>query len=394
VTQPPSRGGVDGRAIVARLAYGDHLVAVLLAAEAAATRLADADPDRRARVVARARRESARLSARLDGSPLEPATADAIDRGRIPAAEEALTGVGDGSGVAGPASGGWARVLKLDGMTSQEVAAVEYANLLACFDVEPVLARTVFERPLQALAVLHGTLVRGLVAPEVVARPRRTAQAVHDGAQGRVLYNAPDPDAVPSLLARLEAWLRGGDVGSPAGARGSAGLPAIVVAGVVHERLLEWQPFEAANGRLARAAARLVLRARGVDPHGAAVPERLLAADPLGYYGEVAATLHRRGDLSLWLERYAEAVAVGLAEAAAAVAAHPPPPPAPRALEVCAGLPVGGTLTLAEYRQLTGVGAETAALDLRSLTGAGLLRLEPRTRGLRYRRTPGPARSA
>jgi Fic family protein len=254
--------------------------------------------------------------------------------------------------------------------------------------VEPVLAEWLFERPLEALTVLHGTICNGLVERELVGRARRTAQAIYDGAQGRVIYNAPAPEAVPGLLAGLASWLRGSGGGaSVAAPAASAGMPAIVVAGVVHERLLEWQPFEAGNGRLARAAARVVLRARGLDPWGAAVPERLLAADPLGYYGEVAATIRRRGDLSLWLERYAEAVAAGLESAADEVAPRARPEPPARALDVVARVPAGGTLTVAEYAERAKVPPQTAALDLRVLTRAGLLDLEPRTCGLRYRRS-------
>jgi Fic family protein len=375
-----------------RVAYSDHLVGVLITAEAAATRLSDADPDRRQAVVARARRQSARLSARLDGSPLETSTAEAVDEGKIVARHD-LSGVRGGA-----ASVGWAQALRLEGMATQEIAAVEYANLLACFDLEPLITEALFERPLEVLAMLHGAICRGLVAPEVVGRPRRTAQAVHDGSQGRVLYNAAEPEAVPGLLAQLEAWLRGDPGRAPplaAGSRqlpgvASAGMPAIIVAGVVHECLLAWQPFEAGNGRLARAAARLVLRARGLDPHGAGVAERTLAADSLGYYGEVAATIRRGGDLGLWLERYAEAVAVGLEIAAAQAAPRPLPEPPRRAVEVCAGLPAGGRLSVAEYRARAGVGPETAARELRALVLAGLLAVEPRSRGLRYRRPDSP----
>jgi len=371
-----------------RFHYSDHLVGLVEDAAAAAARIAAAPPEGLAAEAQRAKRDAGRLSARLDASPLDDATADAVDAGTWvwpagkrrfdePAGERRSD---DSAGnVAAPQAGGWATALKLDGMATQQVAAVEYANLLACYDAEAELADQLFEAPLTVLTTLHGLICRGLVAPQVVGRPRRTIQAVHDGAQGRVLYNTPDPRVVPRLVDGLVEWL------GATGSAGSAGLPTLVVAGVVHERLLEWQPFEAGNGRLARAAARLVLRARGLDPTAVAVPERTLAADPSGYHNEVAATIHRRGDLGPWLEWHTEAVVAGLAAVARRLVGHSPAPPA-RAVQIAGRMAFGATITLGQYAAATGLSRDTAAADLRALVSAGTLRRDPHTRGLTFRR--------
>ncbi|HWB70786.1 MAG TPA: hypothetical protein VG452_01085, partial [Egibacteraceae bacterium] len=202
-----------------RVTYSDHLVSLIAQAEVAAARVAGAEPQRRARLATTARRESARLSARLDASPLEDAAADAVD-----ARERAGLSVAPDLGppsfaarspatpaTASPSSGGgWALAFKLEGMPTQEMAATEYANLLASFDLEAELADWFFERPLQALRTLHARVCAGLVDPEAIGRWRRTAQAVHAGAQGRVIYHAAHPQALPGLLAGLAAWLGGG----------------------------------------------------------------------------------------------------------------------------------------------------------------------------------------
>ncbi len=366
-----------------RIHYSDHLVALVGEAAAAVARLRFADPRRLADLAALSRRAAARLSARLDASPLDDATADAIDAGE-------WTGAAP-SPPSTAAVAGWAAALRLDRMDTQDVAAVEYANLLACHDAEAQLAPTFFERPLAAIGTLHGLICQGLVDPAVIGRPRRTAQAVHDGGQGTVVYNAPDPEAVPGLLSDLAAWLAA--PAQPDSARlragahpGSAGLPAVVVAAVVHERLLEWQPFEAGNGRVARAAARLVLRARGVDPHGVAVLERPLAENPAAYYGEVAATQRRRGDLGLWVERHTEALVDALEAAADAVAPEPAAAPPATAREAVASLPAGRAVTVTDYAARIGATRETAWAQLRALVAVGALRREPGTRGMRYRR--------
>ena len=359
-----------------RITYTDHLVALVGEAAAAAARLESVGADTLAALAARAAVDRARLSLRLDASPLTDETATAVDEGRFDLPATVARPV--------PAAGGWAAALRLEGMATQQVAAVEYANLKAAHAAEAALADTFFEDPMGALATLHGLMCQGLVDPEVVGRPRRTAQAIHDGAQGMVIFNAPDPETVPGLLADLAGWLRGSTRSGSHPA--SAALPAVVVAGVVHERLLEWQPFEAANGRLARSAAALILRARGLDANGVAVCERSFVRDLAAYLPEVAATRRRQDDLTPWVEWQAEA-AVAALDAAVGLAGRTPAPPAPgRARDLAAGLQPGDTVTVLEYARQLGVTRETAWADLRRLAAAGLVARDPRTRGMRYRR--------
>lgn len=357
------------------LAYSDHLVTLIGRAEAAAARVATADSAARLALVPAARRRAARLSARLDASPLTDETADRVDAreaGGLPLVDALVRF------ESAPASerGGWASALKLEGLPTQEVAAVEYANLLAGFDAEPALAAELFEQPLSTLTRLHGLLVGGLVAPDVIGRPRQSSRAIHDGAQGRVVYHPPDPRALPALLEAFAGWL-----GS-----GSAAKPTLVVAGVVHERLLQWQPFEAANGRLARAAARLVLRARGLDPDGVAVIDEPFAAEPLAYHAEVAATIRRRGNLVPWLQRWCAAAAGAFEAVADTLSPIPVPPPSERALAGVGEMAAHAPLSLRDYLHTTGVSAETARGDLQALERAGLIRAEQGTQGLRWRR--------
>ena len=365
-----------------RIAWTDHLVELVGQAAAAAARIAGAPDQARRALATSATREWARLSARLDGSPLTEETAAAIDAGAVPAALAARVEAHEAKGP--DPSGGWATALRLDArhldqLETQDVAAIEYANLLTCAQLEPQLTQEFFERPRQALTQLHAAICRGLVAPDVLGRPRRTAQAVHDGAQGHVLYYAADPDTLPDLLDAFGRWL----------ADDSATLPTLVLAGVVHERLLEWQPFEAGNGRLARAASRVVLRARGLDPDGLAVPERLLAADATGYYREVSATRRRRGELSGWLERYGEALVAGLESAAKALVCPPAVEVPRRAMAVIDGLAPPGTITLREYAEAAGVTFATARNELQTCVVAGVLERQPRASGLRFRLPAG-----
>jgi hypothetical protein len=76
-----------------------------------------------------------------------------------------------------------------------------------------------------------------------------------------------------------------GDLGRPgphAGARlsglfslvtGTTTVPAVLVAAVVHGELAAVAPFGTADGVVARAAGRLTMIARGLDPKAVSVPE-------------------------------------------------------------------------------------------------------------------------
>jgi Fic family protein len=139
----------------------------------------------------------------------------------------------------------------------------------------PVLSRT----PLQALARLHTLAAAGTVPDDQVGRPRSAAAAAR-------LHEVAD------LLA--------GD------------RPALVTAALVHAELATSAPFGSADGLVARAAERLVLVARGVDPKSLVVPE----AGHLALRAAYESGLRRYADggrpgLHAWLLHCASAYAAG-----------------------------------------------------------------------------------
>lgn len=97
--------------------------------------------------------------------------------------------------------------------------------------------------PLQALARLHALAATDLVAEDQLGRPRLDPEI-----SGRL-----------DLMSRLVT--------------GASAAPAPILAAVVHGELLALSAFGSADGVVARAAARLVTIASGLDPHGLGVPE-------------------------------------------------------------------------------------------------------------------------
>lgn len=342
-----------------RFSRTPHLVDLVAAAERLAALLRSVEDDS---AVEQLHASAAVASLRLDGSPITS----------VPDLDEVLAGTAwqDAGRPQQERAGTWLDALGRGQVPDEQVMAVEYRGVRAALRSDD-LADALLTGPREALDELHRRLTRGLLLPEDAGRLRRSDQAVHDATVGRVLYRPTRPDAIASRLALLAGWLQSA----------AAREHAIVVSGVTHLELLSIHPYEAANGRLARAAARLVLRARGLDPHGLAAAEEVLADDPLGYHEEVAAT-HRRRDVTVWLERWGEAVSGGLRRSARRLGLVDAQPPQ-RALRFVDGRPTTG-FTVADYRAEVGVGPEETRADLAVLLDAGRITRVPGGRGLRF----------
>jgi hypothetical protein len=147
------------------------------------------------------------------------------------------------------------------------------------------LADTWTRAPRQALARLHALAAADLVPSEDLGRPRR-------GSAERL-------DTLAHVLAATQA-------------------PAVVVAAIVHGELLGLDAFAPTSGVVARAAVRLTLIDRGLDPKSLVVVEaghRELAAD---YAAAVDA--YRGGSedgIARWLVHCADAFVAGTQESLA-----------------------------------------------------------------------------
>ena len=161
--------------------------------------------------------------------------------------------------------------------------------------------------PLQALAALH-VLVAGDFSPaDRLGRPR-----VDDAPDDPLRLGTPPPSA--EVAARLDTLAR--VVTAPTQA------PALVVAAVVHGELLALRPFAWGSGLVARAAVRLVLAERGVDPGLLTVPEAGMLGPGRPEYVRAARgfAAGTPDGVAAWLVWHARAVALGAAEARAVLA--------------------------------------------------------------------------
>jgi hypothetical protein len=133
--------------------------------------------------------------------------------------------------------------------------------------------------PRQVLARLHVLAARGVVPADAL---------------GRLTGHADRISALAALVA------------------GNETSPPLLLAAVVHAELITLRPFEGAAGVVARAAARLTLIGRGLDPRGLVAPEvGHLAREP-EYVGAAGAYATGTPDgVRSWLRHYATAVSAG-----------------------------------------------------------------------------------
>jgi hypothetical protein len=190
--------------------------------------------------------------------------------------------------------GAWAstnlegRIVSLDSVrTGEAVDDPLVQGALRAQAAIPVLAETWTRAPRQALARLHA-----LAAAEVVEDTEQLGRPAAGTAADRL-------DTLAAVLAATSA-------------------PAAVVAGIVHGEVLSLDAFPPVSGLVARAAVRLTLVERGLDPKSLVVVEaghRELQAD----YGAALAAYRRGGAdrIAQWLRHCCDAVVAGARESTA-----------------------------------------------------------------------------
>ncbi len=138
-----------------------------------------------------------------------------------------------------------------------------------------------FKVPRQVLARVHVLAARDVVPADRLGRP------------------GLDPAGMARLGALLDL------VTEP------PGVPAVLLAAVVHAELVTLAPFAGPGGVVARAAARLCLVAGGLDPRALIAPELGHLDRQPEYVGSLGAFATGTPDgLRAWLRHYATAVSV------------------------------------------------------------------------------------
>jgi Fic family protein len=117
---------------------------------------------------------------------------------------------------------------------------------------------------------------------------------VHHEPSGQTVYEGPDAELVPSLMAELVADLQA-----------STGVPALVRAAMAHLNFVMVHPFRDGNGRMARILQSLVLAREGILAPEFASIEEYLGGNTQMYYDVLAETgggaWHPERDTRAWV---------------------------------------------------------------------------------------------
>lgn len=155
----------------------------------------------------------------------------------------------------------------------------------------------------ETLKHIHSLTVHRMLADDVVGEYRRTQVVVKNSQTGEITFRPPPAVEIPFLIDSFLRWLNG---------VGPDDMHAVLKAGIVHYELVRIHPFLDGNGRVARAAATLVLVKEGYDIKRFFSLEEYFDREPLAYYDALQSVAKQEGNLTNWIEYFTEGLAIEL----------------------------------------------------------------------------------
>ncbi len=151
---------------------------------------------------------------------------------------------------------------------------------------------------------VHALTVHRMLDDAQVGEYRKTQVVVKNSATGEITFRPPPAVEISFLLDAFLRWLNsvGQDEMHPA-----------LKAGITHYELVRIHPFLDGNGRVARAAATLVLFKQGYDIKRFFSLEEYYDREPLAYYEALQSVARAGGNMTAWLEYFTEGLAIELA---------------------------------------------------------------------------------
>ena len=152
---------------------------------------------------------------------------------------------------------------------------------------------------------LHALVDNG---PKAAPTPYREGQtAIKNSISGSLIYLPPEAKDVPALMASLVNWANDAE---------KSGLPAPLIAALVHYQFVTIHPYYDGNGRTARLLATFLLHKSGYGLGGFFSLEEHHARDLPAYYRALTAHPHHNyyfgrseADLTPWLEYFTSTLA-------------------------------------------------------------------------------------
>jgi Fic family protein len=240
---------------------------------------------------------------------------------------------------------------------------------------------------------IHSLTVHRMLPDDVIGEYRRTQVVVKNSQTGEITFRPPPAVELPFLIDAFLRWLN---------STGPDDMHAVLKAGIVHYELVRIHPFLDGNGRVARAAATLVLFKEGYDIKRFFSLEEYYDREPLQYYEALQSVAKLEGNLTNWLEYFTEGLAIELTRIKEKVKSL--------STDLKIKKSLGGQqlalserqIKIVEFVQENGflqnkaffelfpmISEDTVLRELKDLIAKGILRKEGSTKGVKYVLTTG-----
>jgi len=150
---------------------------------------------------------------------------------------------------------------------------------------------------------MHALTTEQILADDVVGQYRKVTVVVKNSQTGEVTFRPPPALEVPQNMGEFVTFIN---------STSPDDMHSVVKAGIVHYELVRIHPFLDGNGRVARAVAILVLCKEGYDVKRFFSLEEHYDREPLQYYEALQSVGKQSGDLTNWLEYFAQGLAIEL----------------------------------------------------------------------------------
>jgi Fic family protein len=240
----------------------------------------------------------------------------------------------------------------------------------------------------ETLKKMHELTVYRILPDTAVGVFRKNQVVVKNSITGEVTFRPPPAIEVPFHLERFLQWL---NTVTPEETH------TVVKAGITHYELVRIHPFLDGNGRVARATATLVLFLEGYDVKRFFSLEEHYDREPVLYYEALQSVNNRGGDMTYWIEYFAQGLAIELTRIKEKVKAI--------STDLKIKKSLGGQqmslserqIKIIEYIQENGflqnkaffelfpmISEDTVLRELKDLQKKGIIKKEGTTKGVRY----------
>lgn len=269
----------------------------------------------------------------------------------------------------------------------QEV--INYRNVMRFVDQLVRLGdkRRGFQYGEKELMQLHSLAMEKILPANELGVYRRMPVSIRGPKRGEVVGRPPLPIEVPYQMEDFWAWLKG---------VGKNEIHPVLLSGIIHYELVRIHPFIEGNGRVARAFSVLLLSSVGYDVKRFFSIDEHFDKDVAKYYEKILAAEKPGGDLTEWLEYYADALASEMSKIKERVrrlsmdaryknTGGKQIALSERQVALMEVLQVGERITMKEAREvLPMVSDDTILRDLSGLIKKKLVKKKGKTKGVKY----------